>query len=116
MAISQVYVNSATISTTEYNLPTNNTSIGAVTDDGVYQVFLDLSALTNTESYELKIYEKVQAAGTQRVCHHATITFAQGSEPVYASPALILIHGWTVTLKKLAGTDRAIEWSIRKIA
>lgn len=115
MALSQAYVGSATIGTTEYSLPAGSTTLSAITTDGIYQLFLDLSALTATESYKLQIKEKVQAASTQRVIQEVTISGVQ-SEPVYVSPSLLLLHGWDMTLTKLAGTDRAIEYSIRQVA
>ena len=31
------------------------------------------------------------------------------------TPALVLMHGWDMTILKLAGTDRSIEWSIRQV-
>jgi hypothetical protein len=32
------------------------------------------------------------------------------------APSLILLHGWDVTMTKVSGTGRTIEWSIRKVA
>ena len=43
---SEVYSGSATIGTTEYDCPSASTSIGAVATAGIYQVFVDLDALT----------------------------------------------------------------------
>lgn len=106
--------NSATISTTEYSLPANSTTLTAQTDDCILQVVLDLNALTATEQYEFKLYEKVNG-GTARVCVYAVFSGAQ-PQPIYAAPSLIVGEGWDVTLKKLAGTDRAIPWSLRKVA
>jgi hypothetical protein len=116
MAITEAFSGSATIGTTQYDLPSNSTTVSAQTADGIYQLFLDLNALTATESYQLKIYEKVQSGGTQRVIDHTTISGAQTAEPIYVTAALLLMHGWTFTLTKLQGTDRAISWSIRQVA
>jgi asparagine N-glycosylation enzyme membrane subunit Stt3 len=116
MAITEAYSGSATISTTEISLVSGTSVLQSATDDGVYQVWLDMNALTNTETYELKIKEKVRGASTQRTVFYAVIGYAQGNEPNFASPSLVLMHGWDVTLKKLGGTDRTVEWSIRKVA
>jgi len=35
---------------------------------------------------------------------------------VFVTPSLLLIHGWDMTLLKVAGTDRAIDWSIRAVS
>jgi hypothetical protein len=38
------------------------------------------------------------------------------ADPLFVTPSLIFLHGWEFSLKKLAGTDRSIEWSIRQVA
>ena len=116
MAISESFTGSATIGTAQYDLPSASTTVSAQTADGIYQLFLDLSNLTATESYRLRIYEKVESSGTQRVIDDTTLSGAQTAEPVYVTAALLLMHGWTYTLTKLQGTDRAIAWSIRQVA
>lgn len=105
--------NSATISTTEYSLPSVSTDRVAQTDDCILQAFIDLNAMAAGDEYELKVYEKVNGQ-TQRLCHQAVIAGAQ-SEPVFVTPTLLLGEGWDVTLKRTAGSDRVINWSLRKI-
>lgn len=114
MAISEAYTATATISTTEYSLPNNSTTLASITDDGVYQVFIDLANLAVGDEYEIKIKEKVTSGGTQRTVYTAYQDGAVG-EP-FVTPSLVLLHGWDVTMKKIAGTDRSISWSIRKVA
>lgn len=115
MAITESFSGSATIGTTPYDLPSASTTVSAQTADGIYQLFLDLSNLTATESYRLRIYEKVQSTGAQAVIDDTTISGVQ-SEPVYVTAALLLLHGWTFTLTKLQGTPQTISWSIRQVA
>lgn len=117
MAITALYENSASISTTEYSLPNNaNYASGSVkTDDGVFQVWLDLSALVAGDEYRLKIYEKVQSAGTTRVI--ATYTYVGDTIDEHeVLPAMIFMHGWDITLTRINGTDRTIGWSVRQVA
>ena len=115
MAISEAYSGTATISTTEYSLTGNSTTIQTQTTDGVYQCFLDLTNLTITEIYELKIKEKVISTGTQNTVYRATFTGPQAA-PYTSIPSLLLLHGWDITMDKISGTDRAISWSIRQVA
>lgn len=115
MAIQEFATGTATISTTEYSLVSNSTTLASDVTDGVYQVFIDFSALTATEEYYVQVKEKVTSAGTQRVVFSSTVAGVQGS-PAWVSPSLILLHGWDVTVDKIAGTDRSISWSIRKVA
>lgn len=103
----------ATIGTTEYSLAQNaNYSSGSPkTTVGYVFAFVDLSALTAAEQYQMRIYERVNA-GTQRVFFEATVTGAQAQ--AYTFPMLLLGDGWDVTAKKLAGTDRSILFSVRQ--
>lgn len=116
MAISEAYSNSgATISTTEYSLTANSTTLGAITTDGVYQLFIDFNAMAAGDQYQVRIYEKVYSSGTQRVAYEAILTGTQGT-PIFVAPSMVLINGWEMTVKRLAGTDRSIPWSIRSVA
>jgi hypothetical protein len=117
MAISEAFAGSETVGTTEWSLTTDTSGPDVETSDGIFQCFLDLNALALGDTFEFRIYEKAQAADTQRVCFYAAFSNAQGADAAIAvSPALVLINGWDMTLKKTAGTDRTITWSIRKVA
>lgn len=113
MAITEAFAGSETVSTTEHSLTTDTAGPDVETDDGEYQVWLDLSALANGDVFVLSGYEKVQAGDTQRKFLEFTFAHAQ-STPNWVSPKFILMHGWDFTLDKISGTDRAITWSIRK--
>ena len=115
MAISEAYASSQSVDNDEWDLPSDSTNLGAVTDDGVYQCFLDLNALVKGDVFEFKVYEKVGSGSTQRVVYSVRFANAQ-TEPVWVSPSLVLIHGWTMSLNRIAGTARTIDWSIRKVA
>lgn len=77
-------------------------------------MFIDLNALAAGDIFQFRTYERI-SGGTQRVVYNAYFAGAQG-EPIWTSPALVLIDGWDMTLDRLAGSDRAITWSIRKVA
>lgn len=104
---------SATIGATEYSLPSVSTTRVAQTDDCILQAFIDLSAMTATEEYRIRVYEKING-GTQRIVEEWSLVGVQ-ARPHFASPSLIVGDGWDVTVQKIAGTDRAIPWSLRKI-
>lgn len=116
MAISEAFSGSASIGSTEYDLPSASTTLSSQTTDGIYQLFLNLYNLTATEEYRLRIYEKCRSSSTQRVIQEVIFSGVQTTEPVYVVPGLLLMHGWTITLKKNQGTDRTIEWSIRQVS
>ena len=99
---------SATINTTHTLNPTNPDST-----DGVYQLVVDCNALAAGDALELSILESALSGGTQRLAHRATLHGVQ-SEPLYVSPPITLMHGWSMTLRQTAGTGRSFPWSIRK--
>lgn len=123
MAISEAFAGSKSFSTaTNWSLPRDAAySSGSVqTDDGVYQIFIDLSALTyqNTTSdyFDLYVYEKCRTGDTVRIVYE-TKFFGQVNPPIFVTPALILLNGWDVRIEcAAAGAARTVTWSIRKIA
>jgi hypothetical protein len=115
MAISEAFSGTETVSTTEHSLTTDTAGPDAETSDGVFQCFLDLNALAAGDEFLFRVYEKVLSSSTQRAVYSATFIGVQG-QPNWVSPSLILLHGWDMTLDKIAGTDRSIDWSIRKVA
>jgi hypothetical protein len=107
---------SESVGTTEHSLATDTSysSADAQTDDGVVQAVIDVNAMAAGDQYRVRMYEICRSGDTQRIAHSAVLTGAQ-SEPLYYTPALTMMHGWDVTLTKLAGTDRTINWSLRRI-
>lgn len=116
MAISEAYAGSQSVTNDEWSLTTDTTTIATDTNDGVYQVWLDLNALVDGDTFTLKGYEKVQSADTQRVFFQQSFSNAQGTADNWVSPSFILMHGWDFTLFRDSANDRTITWSIRKIA
>lgn len=114
MAITEAYAGSEAVSTTEWSCTTDTAGPDVDTNDGVYQIFLDLSDMVTGDELQIRVYEKVQAADTQRIAYQANLIGPQ-SPPIWVSPSLILLHGWDVTLDAIAGTI-TVTWSIRKVA
>lgn len=114
MAITELYSGTEAVGTTEHSCTTDTAGPDADTTDGVFQVFLDVSDMIAGDQLQIRVYEKVRAGDTQRIVYQAILTGAQ-SEPIWTCPALILMHGWDVTLDALAGTI-TVNWSIRQVA
>lgn len=114
MAISEAFTGTETVGTTEWSLTTDTSGPDAETSDGVFQAYIDINALAAGDDFRLRLYEKCQSGSTQRLAEEWTLTIAVGK--LLVTPAFVLLHGWDFTLVKVAGTDRAIDWSIRKIA
>lgn len=113
MATTEYATLDQTVSTTEYSITDDSTSLQAQTDAGVFQCFLDLANLAAGDTFRWRAYEKVKSDDTQRVVAEAFFTGAQ-SAPDWASPAFALINGWDFSIIKIAGTDRVITGSVRQ--
>jgi hypothetical protein len=85
------------------------------TTDGIYQFFINCTNLANGDTIEIQVLEKVVSAGTAGIVFEATLSNVQ-DEPIWVSPALTLLHGWTLQMRQTLGTARSFEWSQRKIA
>ncbi len=114
MAISQPYSGSLTVSTTELSLISGTSTLQASTTAGLYQVVLDLAALAAGDQFTLSIKEAAAPSGTQRVIQTFTYSGAQVPQGDLV-PACILMNGWDMTLIMVAGTARAIPYSIRMV-
>jgi hypothetical protein len=113
MAITELYTGTEAVSTTEWSLTSDSNVLGAITTDGVFQIFLDLSDMVATDILQIRVYEKVRTGDTQRIVYEQVLTDVQ-SIPIWVSPSLILMNGWEVTLDALAGTITVL-WSIRQL-
>ncbi len=110
------FTGTETVSTTEWSMTTDSSGPDVDTTTGVFQAFIDFSALAAGDEFQFAIYEKcLDASATQRAVFKASIAEVQ-STPIYVSSALFLGIGWDMTLKKIAGTDRSITWRIAKVA
>ena len=105
---------SGTISTGEFSLPAA-TTVGVPTaqvDTCQVQLWVLIDAMAAGDEFLIQLYEKVKAAGTQVVIDSWRLVY-----PVdrLVQSGLILHNGWDITIKKIAGTDRTVEWSLRKV-
>lgn len=114
MAIAELYSGSASISTTEFSLVSGTTTLQSDTTDGVFQVMVDFTAMTASDAYTLTVKEKVISSAAQEIVYNLYLEGTQ-STPIVL-PSLIFMHGWDVTVRRTAGADRTIVWSIRQVA
>ncbi len=105
--------NSALISTTEYSLVNNSTTLASSAQQCLLQTWIDLNALSTANQYRVRITEKVNALASVDSIADAVFTGTQSS--VWAAPTLLVGNGWDVRVTCLAGPVRLIRWSMRKI-
>jgi hypothetical protein len=106
-----ITTDSATISTTEYFVVADSTTASYQTEDADVEFWFDAANIAAGDEFYIRVYDKVN--GGTATC----VWFARpiGVQPcLIKSPRLTLAEGWEASIQKVAGTDRAIGWSIRK--
>lgn len=106
---------SATISTTEYSLPADTTTgvPTSQTDDCIFSAIIGFQNMIAGDQYEIKLYE---SDGTSQGLIETWILTGAQSKPKFSLPSHILGVAWDLTVKRLAGADRVISWSLRKVS
>ena len=114
MAITIYRSGTAIIGTAEYSLVNNSTTLATDTTPGVFQVFIDLTAMQGGDEYIINIKDRTVSGGAQLVIYESTLEGTQTSP--FVAPTLILFYGWDVTVQRITGVNRSISWSIRQVA
>ncbi len=101
------------ISTTELSLTLGTTSgtPASKTDVGVFELDIDPANMAAGDEYEVRLYDKIRSGGTQRSVVLGNLVGAQSGFAKFHVG--FLGYGWDITMKKIAGTDRAFDWTIR---
>lgn len=116
MPITEPYeLDGVTVSTTPISVVSGTTTVSDTTDDGCYQLWVDAGTMAKADEFKIKLSEKVEGTGGTRKTF-AEWTLQGVQTEVFVTPIFILINGWNMTIEKVAGTDRAFDASIRKIA
>lgn len=103
---------SATIGTTEWSLITNTAGPDAETTDRIEQVIVSFHNLAAGDVYRITVYETLNAAA--RIAGEWFVANVQ-AQPASPVPPLLLGNGYDVTCTKIAGTDRAIYWTLNRV-
>ncbi len=110
MGLAAAVIGSATIGTSEYYILSASTTKVDQTDTCILYAHIDFTNLVAGDRFQVKLYEKIN--GTQR---NTVLYTPDGvSDPLILGP-IHVSEGWELSLKKLAGTDRAIAYSTRKV-
>jgi len=119
MAVTEIYeLDGVSVGATAYSIPNASTTPASITTDGVWQLWIDPvqgGALTKGDYFEAVVMEKVLSGSTQRRVFSMPFGGVAQVEP-FVAPPLMLMHGWDMLIDKIAGTDRAMDASIRGTA
>lgn len=107
-------ISAVSISTTEISILTGTSTLTDSTSPGAYQLIVDgiAASMAKGDEFEVRVYEKCLSGSTRRTLFLARMNDAQTE--LLITPTLMLLNGWNMTLKKIAGTDRNFDASIRK--
>jgi hypothetical protein len=104
-----------------------NPATGTTTTDGTEQTLasgaaggsfalqIDISAMQDGDEAELRAYTKAKSGGTERQIGYARLgPLGQSSSSDQIQPfgPFPVVDDIKITLKRLAGTDRAYDWSV----
>ncbi|MBA3576191.1 MAG: hypothetical protein H0W39_01045 [Sphingomonas sp.] len=116
MAISEPYeLDGVTVGTAPISVVSGTTTVADTAISGVYQLWIDAGVMAKGDEFRITLSEKVEATGGVRKTF-ATFNLQGVQTEVFVTPTFILLNGWNMTIHKLAGTDRAFDASIRKVA
>jgi len=116
LAISEPYeLDGVVIGLTELSICSGTTTLATITDDGVYQLWLDAGTMIKGDEFIVRAYEKVEGTGGVKKIFAQWSLMGVQSE-IFVTPTFVLINGWDFTIQRLAGADRAFDASIRKVA
>lgn len=101
------------ISTTEWSLTNDSSSIATNTNEGVFALRVDCADMIAGDQYEFFLREKARSGGTQRSQSIGIVTGKQ-SQP-FESLAYHVKRGWDFTAIKRTGVDLALLWNIREL-
>lgn len=114
---SELYeLDGVTVGTTELSITRNATySAGSnQTADDIVCLYVDTTNIAKADEFEVRFYEKVEATGgTARLCQSWRLLGVQAQN--FVTPPFIVLNGWDFTIKKIAGTDRAFDCSVRSV-
>jgi hypothetical protein len=92
----------AAVGNTEKSVVTGATGPVANTEEGLFQLFLDVADMIGGDVLEISVYEKQFAGGTQKKMLLTTLTGDQTID-LWASPLFFMKHGWDFTVKVTTG-------------
>jgi hypothetical protein len=108
MAVTENTSGSTTTDGTEQTLAT-------ITSAGNYQFRIDTDNLANSDAVEVRIKVEARSSeSTAKVLYKQTFAHDRGEAVIFDFPwvAIPASGQYVVTLKRVAGTDRAYPWSI----
>ena len=112
--ITEAYTQSAlSVDGTELSLTGGTSTLLTKAEAGIYQLWIDpVTNMAKGDEFVIRAYEK--AVTTKRQVFEIVLMDVQMQ--LFVSPFFTLINGWEMTMQRTAGTARAFDTCIRKVA
>jgi hypothetical protein len=98
---------------TEWSLTSDSAGPDPENDDGVYQIWIDMSDMVTGDQVVFRMYEMIDGSN-QRLYYSVVLTGPQPF-PIWVSPTFVLTAAWDATLLMLSATTATFDWSIRQV-
>jgi hypothetical protein len=89
-------------------------TLATITDAGIYVLNVDVAALVNGETLQLRIKVKTRSGDSSRLAYHAVYKHVVGEPSVFSVPVPVIAEG-VFTLEQNGGTGRAFPWNILQL-
>lgn len=105
------------ISTTEWSMPSDVDFAVAPTKNQACQVqlWVFIQGMAPGDEFIVRLYERMSVfADGSRSMEHESWRLAYPKDRLIQA-GLILHNDWDFTIQKVAGSDRLVEWSLRRV-
>lgn len=106
---------SENISNTEHSLPADAAydADEPQTDDGIFQLFLDLRNLVAGDAFRLRVYTKVNGQTAKPILD---VLLTGVFDEHYVTPAFVFTEPWDMTLVRESASSRVIDWTLNRVS
>lgn len=89
-------------------------TLSSGTTQGNLVLEVDTINMVDGDTIELRGYGKSNGSATEHEIYFATFSNTQSS-PLKVSPPVYSVADYKFTIKRIAGTDRAYQWGVKKV-
>ncbi len=87
-------------------------TLNAPTGGKTYVLYLDLTALVALDLIEIRIYNKTLSSSALSALDIPTVVAGPPAGAAFMSIPIPSVHGCSFTIKQVAGTGRAVPWTV----
>ncbi len=107
-----------TVGTTVVYTSSGTTTQGTPLTAGFYQLFIDITPIAAGDEFLIQVIDKCRSSDAgASVIEEWYLEGVQsgGGMAAHITPIFLLYHAGDFTLKKVAGTDRSLNYNVRRV-